>query len=200
MNNTYLDAVVENPKTWDLGNDMYAVEFWKPEFCEALINIAENIEGGFQSQPGDPVYGQEIRISRISDLFYLNYCQHWKRVISPFLEQKIGLPSDQWFVGWKVPFIIKYTMEGQRGLRPHADDSLYTGTIKLSHGYSGGELIYPRQQFTNKDTPVGTMILAPSAITHVHYSSELQSGTKYSFVSWTKLNKSDSGINYSEVQ
>ena len=45
MNNTYLDAVVENPKTWDLGNDMYAVEFWKPEFCEALINIAENIEG-----------------------------------------------------------------------------------------------------------------------------------------------------------
>lgn len=198
MTYTYLDACVENPRTVDLGNDMYAMEFWKPEFCKELINIAESI-GGFSSVPGDPVYGQELRITQISDLFYKNYCEHWKRVVSPFLEEKIGMPSEQWFLGWKVPFIIKYTMDGQRGLRPHADDSLYTGTIKLNDEYTGGELIYPRQKFSNKDVPVGTMILAPSMITHVHYSSELQSGVKYSFVSWTKLNKKDNGINYQEV-
>lgn len=198
MTYTYLDACVENPRTVDLGNDMYAIEFWKPEFCKELINIAENI-GGFSSVPGDPVYGQELRITQISDLFYKNYCEHWKRVVSPFLEEKIGMPSEQWFLGWKVPFIIKYTMDGQRSLRPHADDSLYTGTIKLNDEYTGGELIYPRQKFSNKDVPVGTMILAPSMITHVHYSSELQSGVKYSFVSWTKLNKKDNGINFTEV-
>ena len=197
--NNYLDAVVENPRSWDLGNDIWAIEFWKPEFCNILIQIAENVEGGFQSQPGDPVYGQEVRISRISDLFYKNYCEHWKRVISPFLDSKFGLPSEQWFVGWKVPFIIKYSMEGQRALRPHADDSLVTGTIKLNNDYEGGELVFPRQQVSGKDIPVGVMILAPSMISHVHYSSELMSGTKYSFVSWTKLNKTDSGINYQEV-
>ena len=48
--NTYLDACVENPRTMDLGNDMYAIEFWKPEFCKELINIAESIEGGFVDQ------------------------------------------------------------------------------------------------------------------------------------------------------
>lgn len=194
----YQDFVVFNPKVKEVATDILCVEFWKPEFCKALINAADSINT-YQSRPTDPVPGQEIRINQISDDLYISFCKHWKTIIQPILDKYYMLPAEQWFMGWKVPFIIKYEMHKQRYLRPHMDGSLVTGTVRMNDEYTGGELVFPRQNYKNTDVPVGSMLIWPSSIQHIHYSDELKSGTKYSLVAWTKNDPSESGINYSEV-
>lgn len=194
----YQDFVVFNPKVKEVANDILCVEFWKPEFCKIIVDSADRINQ-YESKSGDPVPGQELRVDKISDELYISFCKHWKYIVQPILADFFMLPTEQWFLGWKVPFIIKYEMHKQRYLRPHLDGSLITGTVRLNNDYTGGELVFPRQKYKNTDVPVGSMLLWPSSIQHIHYSDQLLSGTKYSWVAWTKNNVTDSGINYGEV-
>lgn len=194
----YQDYVVFNPKVEEVATDILCVQFWQPEFCQLLIQEADHMNR-YESRPGDPVPGQELRIDQISKDLYKSFCIHWKKIIQPILDNYYQLPAEQWFLGWRVPFIIKYEMHKQRYLRPHMDGSLITGTVRLNDGYTGGELVFPRQKYKNTNVPVGSMLLWPSSIQHIHYSDELKSGTKYSLVAWTKNDAREDGINYGEV-
>ena len=194
----YQDFVVFNPRVKEVATDILCIEFWKPEFCKIITQTADQLDR-YQSSPNDPVPGQELRVNEISNDLYISYCKHWKQIIQPILNDYFMLPAEQWFTGWKVPFIIKYEMNKQRSLRPHMDGSMVTGTIRLSDEYTGGDLVFPRQKYKNTDVPVGSMLVWPSSIQHLHYSDTLLSGTKYSWISWTKNDRKDSGINYDEV-
>jgi len=194
----YSDFVIFNPKIKEVATDILCVEFWKPEFCQYIIEAADSINQ-YESRPNDPVPGQELRIDNISKEFYLSFCKHWKHIIQPILDKFYMLPAEQYFLGWRIPFIIKYEMDKQKYLRPHMDGSLITGTVRLSDQYTGGELVFPRQNYKNTNVPVGSILLWPSSIQHIHYSDELMSGTKYSLVAWTKNHKNESGINYEDV-
>jgi predicted 2-oxoglutarate/Fe(II)-dependent dioxygenase YbiX len=80
---------------------------------------------------------------------------------------------------------MRYSMDTQRTLGHHTDASLVTGSVKLNDDYEGATLIFPRQNVTNRDIPVGKMILFPGQVTHGHYVDPLTSGTKYSATFWT---------------
>jgi len=194
----YTDYVVFNPKVEEVATDILCIEYWKPEFCKIITDTADQINQ-YESRPEDPVPGQELRIDRISRDLYISFCKHWKQVIQPILSEFYMLPTEQWFMGWRIPFIIKYEMNKQRYLRPHMDGSLVTGTVRLNDEYTGGDLVFPRQKYRNTHVPVGSMLVWPSSIQHIHYSDELKSGTKYSLVAWTKNHKQESGINFDEV-
>jgi hypothetical protein len=194
----YTDYVVFNPKVEEVATDILCIEYWKPEFCKLITDTADQINQ-YESRPEDPVPGQELRIDKISRDLYISFCKHWKQVIQPILSEFYMLPTEQWFMGWRIPFIIKYEMNKQRYLRPHMDGSLVTGTVRLNDEYTGGDLVFPRQKYRNTKVPVGSMLVWPSSIQHIHYSDELKSGTKYSLVAWTKNHKQESGINFDEV-
>lgn len=194
----YQNYIYEKPEVKEVGTDILAVEFWKPDFCDQVVAAAEEINQ-YESNPSDPVPGAELRIHKISEALYVSYCKHWKMIIQPILEDYYQLPTEQWFFGWKIPFIIKYTMDGQRSLRKHFDGSLITGSIKLNDKYDGAELVFPRQKFTNKNIPIGWMLLWPSSIQHVHFCNELKKGTKFSLTCWTKQDPKEEGINYKDV-
>ena len=76
-------------------------------------------------------------------------------------------------------------MDTQKTLGLHNDSALVTGSVKLNDDYEGATLIFPRQGVTNKDIPIGKMILFPGPLTHGHYVDELTSGVKYSATFWT---------------
>ena len=194
----YQDFVAFNPKVEVVANDILCVEFWKPEFCKIIIDTADSINQ-YESRPNDPVPGQELRIDAISKDLYISFCKHWKQILQPILDDFFMLPANQWFIGWKVPFIIKYDMYKQRYLRPHMDGSLVTGTVRMNDEYTGGELVFPRQKFKNTNVPVGSILLWPSSIQHIHYSDTLMSGKKYTLTAWTKNDQKDQGINFNEV-
>ena len=76
-------------------------------------------------------------------------------------------------------------MDTQKSLPPHHDDSFITGSVKLNSNYDGAEVLFPRKNFTNRHIEVGDLLLWPGNITHLHESTELISGEKYSLTIWT---------------
>jgi hypothetical protein len=195
---SYTDYVVFNPKVEQIATDILQIEFWRPEFCRILTEAADSINQ-YESRPNDPIPGQELRIEKISPDLYRSFCMHWKQTVQPVLEDFYKMPSGMWFSGWKVPFIIKYTPTTQRELPVHWDDSMVTGTVKLNDEHDGGELEFPRYGFTNRKSPIGSMLVWPSGLQHIHRSTPVTRGTKYSLVAWTKTDPRQDGINYDDV-
>ena len=83
-------------------------------------------------------------------------------------------------------FAIKYEMEDQRKLTLHHDESYISGSVKLNADYTGAELVFPRQNFSNLEIIPGDLLLWPSQVTHPHKCTPLKSGKKYSLTFWTK--------------
>ena len=88
-------------------------------------------------------------------------------------------------------FLMKYSEDTQKTLGLHNDASMVTGSVKLNDDYEGATLIFPRQGVTNRDIPVGKMILFPGQVTHGHHVDRLESGTKYSATFWSARYRGD---------
>ena len=162
-----------------LDDDMILIDFLTPSMCDSLIELSER-HGGYKSLSYDKVKGQEIRLKELG--LFDSIAQHWEDNIAPIIDEYwLNCP----YYGMRDAFIIKYDMNGQRTLPLHSDASLVTGSIKLNDEYTGGELYFPRQNFSNKDVPVGKCILFPSQVSHPHRVDELLSGTKWSLTIWT---------------
>ena len=153
--------------------------------CDSLIELSER-HGGYKPDEGDKVPAQEIRLKEL-ELFDI-FSQHWEERVAPLIDEEFqNCPC----YGVRDAFVIKYDLDGQRTLPLHSDASLVTGSIKLNDDYTGGELYFPRQDFSNQDVPVGKCILFPSQVSHPHRVNELLSGTKLSLTIWTKRSWND---------
>jgi len=162
-----------------LSDDILLLDYLTPSMCDSMIELSER-HGGYKSLSYDKVKGQEIRLEELNLLESIS--QHWKDHIAPIIDEEwLNCP----YYGMRDAFIIKYDMNGQRSLPLHSDASLVTGSVKLNDEYTGGELYFPRQNFSNKDIPVGKCILFPSQVSHPHQVRELISGTKWSLTIWT---------------
>ena len=166
-----------------VGQDIVQMPFWTPEFCATLIQAAQ-AAGGFSHQPDDPVPGYEISLAAIAPRLF------------EAVEQDIGMrlwpEIRRWwpivdYHGVHDAFVIRYAMGEQEELRLHHDVAQVSASIKLNDSYVGGELEFPRQNFTNSDVPVGNIIVWPSLVTHPHRGAPLVNGEKYSLTVWCAL-------------
>jgi hypothetical protein len=112
----------------------------------------------------------------------------FKRVVKPIIDSYWD-PSIHNHL--RKAFAMKYSVETQKTLGFHVDSSQVTGSVKLNDDYVGANLWWPRQGMSNKDIPVGKMILFPGMVTHGHYVDELIEGTKYSATFWTARYKGE---------
>lgn len=170
-----------------MDQDMLVVSFLTEEQCKKLIDLAE-AHGGWEPMPGDKFPAQEIRLWDISEDLYKQLEDHWTKNIKPICE-------DYWHPmlhhSVRDAFVMKYTVDTQRSLPLHHDASLVTASIKLNDDYEGAALVFPRQEKSNVDVPVGEAILFPGQVTHGHKCEELISGTKYSLTIWTSRHAGD---------
>ncbi len=172
-------------KVEQIDKDMLLVDFMTQEQCERLIEIADD-HGGWDSLEYDKFPAKEIRLQQIDKdkktQLFTELDKHWQDHIVPTVEQ-------YWkpllMHGIRDAFVMRYSMDTQVKLALHHDASLVTGSVKLNDDYLGAELIYPRQGFSNKDVPVGKMILFPAAVTHGHECMPLKAGVKYSYTIWS---------------
>jgi len=93
--------------------------------------------------------------------------------------------------GLREAFVMRYALDTQVSLANHCDASMVTGSVKLNDDYEGADLVFHRQNVSNKDVPVGRVILFPGQVTHGHECMELKSGVKYSLTMWTQRYKGD---------
>jgi len=167
-----------------LDDDMLLVDFMTPDKCQEMIQLSK--DESFHSSDGDIVPSQDLRLKKIG--LWNELEEHWNSIIYDIVH-KYWKPCHMY--GLKDAFIIKYEMDKQRSLRLHNDTSLVTGSVKLNDDYTGGVLEFPRQGITNKDIPIGKLLLFPGQVTHGHTSTELLSGTKYSLTIWSQRYKGD---------
>ena len=179
----YTDAIDESAPISKVADELFAMSCWTPQFCSALIRAAE-AAGGFSAQPGDPVPGHEISLALISPRLFEAVQDDMGLRIWPQLQQHWPLID---YHGINDVFIIKYEKGGQEELRQHHDVAQVSASVKLNDSYAGAVLDFPRQNFTNAQLPVGSLLAWPSLVTHPHGSTPITSGTKYSLTIWFEL-------------
>jgi len=153
--------------------------------CQNLIDKC-NEYGNWGSLEGDKFPAQEIRLKQLG---------LWKEYEKLWVEKLAKIAEEYWkpmeYLGLRDAFAMKYTPQTQKSLAYHTDASLVTGSVKLNEDYYGGELVFPRQDFTNKDVQIGKCILFPSEVTHGHHVPDVTSGVKYSLTMWTSRYEGD---------
>jgi GR25 family glycosyltransferase involved in LPS biosynthesis len=168
------------PKDFEiLDDDILLVDFMTQEQCERMIEIADS-HGGWGALSYDKFPAQEIRLKELG--LWEELSEHWEKHIVPIVE-KYWKPMEMY--GLRDAFVMRYSVDTQKDLPLHTDASLVTGSIKLNDDYEGADLVYPRQNFSNKDIPIGKCILFPGQVSHGHACQELTKGTKYSFTIWS---------------
>lgn len=179
----YQGAIDEREGLTELGNEIYAVPFWTPGFCDTVIRAAEAV-GAFELQPDDPVPGHEVSLAVISPRLFEQVEIDLGRRIWPQLQEVWPFID---YHGLRDVFVIKYELGQQEHLRLHHDVAQVSASAKLNDGYEGAVLDFPRQVVDNRSVPVGELVVWPSLVTHPHQATPLQSGVKYGLTVWFEL-------------
>jgi hypothetical protein len=179
----YVDAVDPSDAAMvAVAPDVYQLPFWTPSFCSLVVRAAEAV--GFTPDADDPVPGHEVSLASISPALFAA------------VERDIGMRvwpqlQDEWplieYRGLRDAFVIRYRQGEQESLRLHQDIAQVSATVRLNDEYEGAELAFPRQGYTNREQPVGSLLAWPSLVTHPHEATDLVSGTKYALTIWCEL-------------
>jgi predicted 2-oxoglutarate/Fe(II)-dependent dioxygenase YbiX len=85
-------------------------------------------------------------------------------------------------------FVIRYEPGAVTDHLPlHHDVAQVSASVRLNHGYAGGELCFPRQSWDTGDLEVGCLVAWPSLVTHPHGAAPVTAGTKYGLTVWFAL-------------
>ena len=163
-----------------LGKDFIRFDFLTPDFCDYIIQAAENQD--WSSNRFDAYKTQDVYLEESMKGLYDTINLHLEERIWPSVIKYWDIDP----IKTATAFVLKYSMESQKSLHLHHDESHISGSVKLNEAYEGAVLKFPRQDFTNEELKVGQLLCWPSKITHPHLSTELRSGTKYSLTIWTQ--------------
>jgi hypothetical protein len=189
----YIQNAIESPPVNSLSydevaKDILVVPFLSEAQCREIIAKSEAL-GGWGQMAGDKFPAQEIRADKLGIWGELEAA--WKDRFGKIAESK-WTPMEH--IGLRDAFTMRYAMDTQTSLGFHTDASLVTGSVKLNEDYEGAELVFPHQNFSNINVPLGHCILFPSAVTHGHKVNPLKSGVKYSLTMWTSRYQGDVNI------
>jgi hypothetical protein len=179
----YQGAIDERIGATIAGPDLLVVPCWTLEFCATVVRAAEAI-GAFEPSPDDPVPGHEVSLAVISPRLFEMVQEDFGSRIWPQL-QMVWPYVD--YYGLRDAFVIRYAADEQESLRIHHDVAQISGSIKLNDGYTGADLVFPRQAFDNSAVGVGEMLVWPSLVTHPHETAQLREGVKYALTVWFEL-------------
>ena len=166
----------DSGKTFEVFNDFILTPFWTEQFCKELVDIAKFYDDRFVTD----THTSDLHFWKINNFLFRDFASHYKRDILPILNKEfLNFELD----GLWSPFIVKHDIGKSTPL--HQDRSKISMSIKLNNDYVGGEIQFPRQKFSNKDIPIGNVLLWAGEVTHPHLITEVKSGTKYTVVGFT---------------
>ncbi len=159
-----------------------------PEFCSDLIEECNKV-GGWEPLPTDKFPAQEIRLR------YMENQKFYKAFEKAYYSKIEHVTEAYWaalkMYGIRDLFAMRYSLDTQTRLRLHHDMSMVSGSMKLNNDFEGAFLNFPRQNITNLDHDIGSMVLWPASVSHPHECTELKSGTKYSLTLWSSREEGD---------
>ena len=161
---------------------IYSTPFLTEDFCKYLIKRCDKL-GTWESASDEPEFAtSDIYLrTELPEAFH-HLCSGLNTLVYPPAKEAFKIEEIE--TPYTI-FALKYSLGAQTSLKLHKDDSYISGSIKLNDDYEGAELIFPEEDFSNKDVPVGHIILWPASVTHPHKVTELTKGMKYSITIWT---------------
>ena len=176
-----MESFYDNFKVQEVAPFILHSKFLTPEFCNYILKVCKN-NNSWKPFEDDELYHTQ-------DINFEEYFPSLFRTISTAFQQRLG-PSigNRFSTEVEAPyniFALKYSLDKQRHLPIHTDDSYISASIKLNNDYEGGELTFPEQGFSNANVETGDILVWPGSITHPHGSDYLLSGEKYSITIWT---------------
>jgi hypothetical protein len=190
----------DSGKLIQVSTDIYATPFWTEQFCNEFVEYLENNYDLFSINTADAYNMSEVNVSYLSKVMTIQMLKHHYK--SCILEvAKYFLEED--FDGYIDPSIIRYSTKANDTIKLalHNDISGISSVLKLNNRYTGGETVFPRQQYSAADLPVGYVLIWPGRVTHPHKVNPVTEGTKYSLAIWTypPTWNAPTGINRNEI-
>jgi hypothetical protein len=171
---------------------IFKVKFLTPEFCRYIMKACNGLNTWAPAEQDKDFFTQDINFKEELPTLFKSISTHLIDRVFPVVGDRMSAEIEDPY----TIFAIKYSMEGQRSLPLHRDESYVSGSIKLNEDYEGADLVFPEQGFTNKDIEVGDLLLWPGSITHPHACDYLMSGEKYSLTIWTPYPELTNQRNY----
>ncbi|KAL7990893.1 hypothetical protein Chor_014323 [Crotalus horridus] len=161
--------------------------FWFPIFSETACNeLVEEMEhfgqwsggkhhdsrisGGYENVPTDDIHMKQIGLENV----WLHFIREF---IAPVTLKGHAL----------LNFVVKYTTDRQRSLRPHHDSSTFTINIALNkpgEDFQGGGCKFLRYNCSIESPRKGWSFMHPGRLTHLHEGLPILKGTRYIAVSF----------------
>ena len=177
---------------WNLSSDwpyievadgILAVEVMPESVAEELAKTALMVQGGWKPLPGDNVPGDELR--------YKDWRLKESEAFTQLLDNRLkSILEHRWAPSTWHPvkdlFLIRYSIDRQPSLRLHEDKSHFSCSLILKRACNGGEMLFPRQNFSDRLIRPGMMICWPSRVTHPHQVLPVKKGYRLSCVVWTQ--------------
>ena len=167
--------------------DMYEWECFTDVFCSDLIdecekhngwsdgsNKDERIGGGYENVPTRDIHLKQIGLG---DTWRLFITQFVSKVAG---ETFSGLATQDYYIA----FVVRYTMDTQRELKPHHDSSVHSTVTCLNSDFEGGGTHFVRQNYTHNPKKHGLTTIHPGRCTHFHSGKAITSGKRYILVSF----------------
>lgn len=165
-----------------VANDIYEMPVFTELMCRSLIDIAEK-NGGWSMERHENYKTNDIEVTNLGlGKFFDTFIQ---KLLFPIFK-RLWCLSDADNIK-SENFIIKYELNGQKMLHLHHDDSDITMNVGLNSEYSGGEVLFPRQNLIYSNKKNGYGLIHPGKITHIHGSKQITFGVRYRLVSFIKF-------------
>lgn len=169
--------------------------FWFPIFsetaCDELVEEMEHygqwsggkhrdsrISGGYENVPTDDIHMKQIGLDG-----------EWLHFIREFIAPvTLKVFAGYYTKGYAMlNFVVKYTTDRQRSLRPHHDSSTFTINIalnKVGEDFQGGGCKFIRYNCSIESPRKGWSFMHPGRLTHLHEGLPILNGTRYIAVSF----------------
>lgn len=160
---------------------IFTTPFLTEEFCSYILKKCKSLNTWGSEADDEDYFTQDIYFKEELPEIYDSIQVGLKALVFPTLSELMytEIPDPHQI------FAIKYAKGLQTFLPLHRDESYVSGSIKLNNDYEGGELMFPEETYTNKQTGTGDLVLWPASITHPHFCSRLTEGEKYAVTIWT---------------
>ncbi|KAB1283639.1 Procollagen-lysine; 2-oxoglutarate 5-dioxygenase 2 [Camelus dromedarius] len=136
------------------------------------------ISGGYENVPTDDIHMKQIDLENV-----------WLHFIREFIAPvTLKVFAGYYTKGFALlNFVVKYSPERQRSLRPHHDASTFTINIALNNvgeDFQGGGCKFLRYNCSIESPRKGWSFMHPGRLTHLHEGLPVKNGTRYIAVSF----------------
>ncbi len=171
----------------EVAPDIWSLKLFTPAQCDAILDVIN--KESFTTQSGDHIPVEELILPEYDQVFYKALTRYLENIVESFYFDTYHNYYFRVLTAWFDRLGADATSNDieSNQIRLHHNKSRISMSLVLNSEFQGGEINFPRQNFTNKHIPRGTLLMWPGQVTHPHCVMPITSGTRYSMNIYTKL-------------